>query len=118
MAWPDALDSALADVLADQLQVLARDEQEVLIAYLARAGDPPAFLKDVLAVLADTSDTRQGAHLNALQLAGATSAGTTIADRRASLDLGGAFALGDALPIRPDGLFGRRLRAYIDERGL
>jgi 5-methylcytosine-specific restriction enzyme B len=118
LTWADALDSALADVLADQLQVLSRDEQAVLLAYLAHAGDATAFVKRVLEVLADNSDTRQSAHLNTLQLAGATTKGASVTERRASLDLSGAFVLGAALLIPPDGLFGRRLQAYVDERGL
>jgi len=118
MAWADALDSALADVLADQLQVLARDEQEVLLAYLAHAGDAPTFTAAVRTILAETSDTRQGGHLNALRLGGAIWSGESVAERRASLDLAGAFTLGGPLPIAHTGLFGRRLQAYIDERGL
>jgi hypothetical protein len=118
MGWIDALDSALADVLADQLQVLGHDEQEVLIAYLTHAGDVSAFTNRVRAILVDTSDTRQSAHLNTLQMNGATTTGASAAERRASLDLAGAFDLGNALPIAHSGLFGRRLQAYIDERGL
>lgn len=118
LTWADALDSALADVLADQLQVLARDEQEVLLAYLAHADDAAALVTQVRAILADTSDMRQSAHLNALQLGGAISGGASVAERRAALDLAGAFDLGTALPIASDGLFGQRLQAYIDERGL
>src|SRR5262249_12781055 len=118
LTWVDALDSALADVLADQPQVLSRDEQAVLLAYLAHAGNTAAFVQQVLDILADTSDTRQSAHLNALQLGGATTSGRSIVDRRASLDLSGAFVLGAGLPITPTGLFGRRLQTYIDERGL
>jgi hypothetical protein len=118
MVWVDALDSALADVLADQLQVLARDEQDVLLAYLAHADDAAAFVTQVRAILGDTSDTRQSAHLNALQLGGATFVGVSVAERRAALDLAGAFDLGMALPIGRAGLFGRRLQSYVDERGL
>jgi hypothetical protein len=118
MAWPDALDSALADALADQLQVLAYDEQQVLIAYLTHASDASAFTNQVRAILVDTSDTRQSAHLNTLQLSGATTTGTSVAERRASLDLAGAFDLGGVLPIAHSGLFGRRLQAFIEERGL
>jgi hypothetical protein len=103
MIWADALDSALADVLADQLQVLGRDEQAVLLAYLAHAGNAAAFVKQVLDILADTSDTRQSAHLNALQLGGAATTGTSVADRRASLDLRGACMVNIALPIASDG---------------
>src|SRR5262249_13542121 len=118
LTWADALDSALADVLADQLQVLSRDEQAVLLAYLAHAGDAATFLQRVLDILGDTSDTRQSAHLNALQLAGATTTGASVAERRATLELSGAFVLGSPLPTAPDGLFGRRLQVYVDERGL
>jgi MoxR-like ATPase len=118
MAWADALDSALADVLADQLQVLARDEQRVLLDYLAHAADPARFGERVRAILVEASDMRQEAHLNALVLSGAVAEGATVAARRAALDLSGAFELGPALPIDEKGLFGRRLQAYIDERGL
>jgi hypothetical protein len=118
MGWADALDSALADVLADQLQVLARDEQRVLLAYLAQAGSPGTFMEQVRAILVETSDMRQDAHLNALVLGGASAPGSSIVERRASLDLSGAFTLGSPLPIGPHGLFGRRLQSFVDERGL
>jgi hypothetical protein len=61
---------------------------------------------------------RQSAHLHTLQLGGASTSGETVAERRAALDLAGAFELGAALPIAHGGLFGRRLQSYIDERGL
>jgi predicted RNA-binding protein with PUA-like domain len=38
MAWEEALDTALADAIADQLQVLTRDEQQVIEHFLAAAG--------------------------------------------------------------------------------
>lgn len=118
MAWSDALDSALADVLADQLQVLARDEQDVILAYLAHAGDAARFVSRVREILADTSDTRQSAHLSTLVLSGAIAMGDSVAARRNALDLSGAFDLDAALPIGHAGLFGRRLQSYIEERGL
>lgn len=118
MSWTDALDSALADVLADQLQVLTRDEQQVLLVYLAHAGDTGAFAEQVRMILAEASDMRQDAHLNTLVFGGATAAGASTAERRAALDLSGAFELGTPLPITRHGLFGRRLQSFVDERGL
>jgi 5-methylcytosine-specific restriction enzyme B len=118
MTWADALDSALADVLADQLQLLARDEQRVLLAYLAHAGDPAEFGARVRAILAEASDMCQEAHLNTLVLAGAVADGASVVARRAALDLTGAFELGSALPLGGNGLFGWRLQSYVDERGL
>ncbi|NJP06322.1 MAG: AAA domain-containing protein, partial [Chloroflexaceae bacterium] len=40
MSWAAALDAALADTLVDQLQVLNRDEQRVLLAFLEYAAHP------------------------------------------------------------------------------
>ena len=49
--WGQALDIALADTLADQLQVLSRDEQKILLAYLEASDAPAELLKKVQTIL-------------------------------------------------------------------
>lgn len=110
MSWEEALDSALADTLADQLQVLTRDEQRVLLAYLGAAATPDAFAAQVTRVLAETPTARQRAHLGLLKL---SSAAQITADALAA-----RFALGAPLLVADTGVFARRLAAFIYERGL
>ncbi|NNJ11950.1 AAA domain-containing protein [Chloroflexales bacterium ZM16-3] len=110
MSWEDALDSALADTLADQLQVLSRDEQRALWVYLRYAGDGEAFTNRITSVLAEMPVARQRHHLDRLGLE---------APAQLSPDaLGARFALGQPLSISADGVFGRRIEAFIHERGL
>jgi hypothetical protein len=47
MAWGDVLDWGLANTLADQLQVLTRDEQRVQLAYLNHTSNPTRFAERV-----------------------------------------------------------------------
>lgn len=110
MAWDESLDSALADVLADQLQVLARDEQRVILAYVRYAGDHVGFTAAVRRTLADLPLKRQQAHLNML--------GLQTLDELDPEGLNRLFGLGHDLNIAADGLFARRLEAFIHERGL
>jgi MoxR-like ATPase len=111
MSWEDALDSALADTLADQLQVLSRDEQRALLAYLRHAADPEAFATRLKALLADTTTAaRQRAHLGLLRLENLSQLSAT--------SLGERFLLGQALRIPASGAFERRLEAFVNERGL
>lgn len=110
MSWDAALDSALADTLADQLQVLSRDEQRVLLAYLRHAGDAAAFSEQVRGVLANTPTARQRTHLSLL--------GIESLGQLDSSTLGERFHLGEQLLMPGDGLFARRIEAFIHERGL
>ncbi|MFV9504655.1 MAG: AAA family ATPase [Oscillochloridaceae bacterium umkhey_bin13] len=110
MAWEEALDSGLADTLADQLQVLTRDEQRVLLAYLEHAGDPERFTIGVGKILASLPAARQAAHLALLGLASP--------DELSSERLAARFSLGPPLSISGAGLFAARLRGFVGERGL
>jgi len=111
LPWDEALDTALADVLADQLQVINRDEQRVLLAYLRHAGDATAFADAVRATLEQhVAAQRQRAHLALFGLS-ATSSLTPDVMRA-------HFVLDYALVMPQDGLFARRLQAFINERGL
>ncbi|HWQ11287.1 MAG TPA: AAA family ATPase [Roseiflexaceae bacterium] len=122
MSWREALDTALADVLADQLQVMARDEQHVLLAYLGAAGDPEAFAGAVRATLGQFPGPRQTAHLTQLRHADPAPGEPPIdVNNVGALDaaqLSRVFELGPPLTIGQDGIFARRLVAFINERGL
>ena len=111
MSWAESLDTALADVLADQLQVLSRDEQSVLLAYLRDAVNAETFTAAVRNILSTgASAQRQRSHLGLLGLSQLTDLS---AER-----LGATFDLGTPLIIPANGLFARRLESFIFERGL
>lgn len=110
MEWPEALDTALADGLADQLQVISRDEQRVLLAYLRHANDAAAFAEQVKRVLAETPPARQRTHLGLLGLNAPAQIVPESLKMRFDLDI--------SLAIAGDGLFARRLEAFVHERGL
>jgi 5-methylcytosine-specific restriction protein B len=113
MTWPQALDSALADVLADQLQVLARDEQRTLLAYIRYADQPERFVESVRAILNEVPAQRRRLHLNQLQLE------DNDQKRLVDLhDLSKVFDLTMKLSIEANGVFAKRLEAFINERGL
>jgi hypothetical protein len=115
MDWNEALDSALADVLGDQMQVLGKDEQRVLLA-LIESPDPAAFASAVKDIFKLLPGPRQAAHLIQLRAAG----GAAISDA-ASLtgeQLAQVFPLDASLGLEPGGLFAGRLGAFIAERGL
>jgi 5-methylcytosine-specific restriction enzyme B len=120
--WADALDSALADVLADQLQVLNRDEQRVLLAYLEHPNSAEEFAKQVKSILGQLPAPRQAAHLAQLRLTEQASSEPPIDDLNLAAlsadQLGRVFDLSGPLTFAADGLFGRRLRAFAHERGL
>jgi hypothetical protein len=111
LPWADALDTALADVLADQLQVINRDEQRVILAYLQHCGDAPRFAATVREILEKrVSVQRQQAHLALL--------GLSNTDEVTEANMRKQFALDTPLVINPSGVFARRLDAFINERGL
>jgi hypothetical protein len=123
MSWSAALDSALADSLADQLQVLARDEQRVLLAAIEHAANSEALKNRIVEILNRLPGPRQSAHLSQLK-AYETPAAPPIDDMSpASLAveqvryLFGVDASDPAI-LPPQGLFANRLRAFVSERGL
>jgi hypothetical protein len=115
MDWDEALDSALADVLGDQMQVLGKDEQRVLLA-LIESPDADTFTNAVKEIFKLLPGPRQAAHLIQLRATG----GTGISDA-ASLtgeQLAAVFPLDTSLGLEANGLFAGRLGAFIAERGL
>ncbi len=122
MRWAEALDTALADVLADQLQVLARDEQRVLLAFIERADSAEQFAADVRKILEKMPGQRQMAHLSQLRAADPAPGDDPIDDMDVAklrpAQLVRLFDLGAPLVIGQNGLFTRRLRAFVNERGL
>jgi hypothetical protein len=123
MSWGVAFDSALADTLADQLQVLARDEQRVLLAAIEHPADPEALRTRIVQILDRLPGPRQSAHLSQLK-AHETSAAPPIDDMSpASVDVEQVrylFGVDTSEPamLPPQGLFANRLRAFVNERGL
>lgn len=121
MTWDDALDSALADVLADQLQVLARDEQRVLLALIEHAQNLPGFTSRVQQILKDLPRPRQAGHLAQLKSVGVPAA-VDINDNDASKlqpeQFRHLFRFDLPLRLSATGLFARRLYAFVSEKGL
>ena len=123
MSWSSALDSALADTLADQLQVLTRDEQHVLLAAIEHAADPHALRERVVAILKRLPGPRQTAHLSQLKAHETADAPGIDVMNPDSLDveqvrhLFGEDTGGPAI-LPSNGLFAGRLRAFASERGL
>lgn len=121
MTWPEALDSALADVLADQLQVLARDEQRVLAALIEHHDNIDAFTDAVKHILRFMPGPRQMAHLAQLRnadVATARSIDGTDASKLQTAQLSDLFRFDVPLDLPQPGLFVRRMYAFINEKGL
>jgi hypothetical protein len=118
MDWPEALDSALADVLADQLQVLGRDEQRVLLTLLEHAANAEAFTAKVQDILKSMPAARQHSHLAQFKAAGASTINDRDLTKLQPMQLEAIFDVGSPLPIDANGLFARRLSAFVSERGL
>ncbi|MBK9713215.1 MAG: AAA family ATPase [Kouleothrix sp.] len=120
MTWPRALDAALADTLADQLQVLARDEQRVLLAFLEHSDNAEQFAVNVHKILEKMPGQRQMAHLSQFRQAerGDASIDDTELPKLTTSQLARIFDLTELLAIDGRGLFARRLRAFVNERGL
>jgi hypothetical protein len=124
MNWDEALDTALADALADQLQVLTRDEQQVIETFIALAGQGPALI----AKLQDTAKTgrtngRRAATLRAFRDAELAYHGSSTIDPEGDQpitpeQIERLFAPDVPLALPPDGVFLRRLRSLTGERGL
>ncbi len=131
MRWDEALDTALADALADQLQVLNRDEQQIIAAYVMHAGNPDAFAREIGRIFEHIPPGRRSGLLHALhnadQLRNENSESDIDMRNEKALtatQLGRIFnhTYGDdslaplALP-RPS-VFLKRLRDLMNERGL
>ncbi|NJP05536.1 MAG: hypothetical protein HC837_07910 [Chloroflexaceae bacterium] len=123
MSWEAALDTALADTLADQLQVMARDEQRTIDAYVEHAGDPEQLRIAMDAICQALPLGRQHSLLYALREAEqqrhgthSINPGSNTAPESAQLER--VFVLGTPLHLPAAGVFQRRLRALIGERGL
>ncbi len=116
--WPLALDSALADVLADQLQVLARDELRALLAFLEHAGAPEELARRMQRILAEIPLARLTAHLAQLRGAGATIAEDAAPNTITAEQLPPPLRASESVIIDRHGIFGRRLESFVSERGL
>jgi hypothetical protein len=126
MTWSEALDAALADTLADQLHIIARDEQRVLLAFLEHADAPERFAERLRQIVLMLPLPRQMAHLAHLRAAAPpappdaempplddTSAASITTAQAARL-----FDLGAPLLVDVGGLFARRLHGFVSERGI
>ncbi|HEU4322708.1 MAG TPA: AAA family ATPase, partial [Roseiflexaceae bacterium] len=121
MGWAAALDAALADTLADQLQVLARDEQRALLAAIEHADAPQELRERLEKILGQLPIPRQSAHLAQLKAAEGPDAPPINDMDPASLSVEQVRYLFGVDPQRvlpAQGLFANRLRAFVNERGL
>nr|WP_255604376.1 AAA family ATPase [Oscillochloris sp. ZM17-4] len=123
MGWDEALDTALADALADQLQVLSRDEQRTIDALLEHAGQPEGFTAALRAILRDLPPGRREGYLHALRERDAAANGSSDIAVREDSQLSDTqilrvFAAATPLSLPTLGAFRRRLRDLIGERGL
>ncbi|KPV53643.1 hypothetical protein SE17_08430 [Kouleothrix aurantiaca] len=124
MPWEESLDTALADSLADQLQVLTNDEQRVIDLYLDDAGMPDQFAIDMNALLKDMSPGRRAAIRNSLREAERArhpQRRSTIArdETQVTVDqLGTIFSLDTPIRLTDDSVFQRRFHDLVGERGL
>ena len=124
MPWDESLDTALADSLADQLQVLTNDEQRIIQAYLDYAGDAEQFTAMVNTLLNSIPPGRRvgirGALREAERLRNLRRTQTiTLDEMQLTTDqLAAIFALGTPIALPEDSVFRRRLQDLIGERGL
>jgi 5-methylcytosine-specific restriction enzyme B len=141
MSWQEALDTALADSLADQLQVLTRDEQKVVMAFLEYAGNGNEFLKTVQTILKNLPANRKEGMLRTFKRAyklhtggsgtgigsqsgsGSGSGGVmnvNTENELTSTQLEAIFAGSKPLTLPPvdESSFYNRLASVADERGL
>ena len=113
MGWRDALDAALADSLADQLQVLTPDEQEILLA--ACTQDAAGRSARLTSIFESLPTNRKRVLL--AQLASVLGAGIDPAQDAAPTELQVTSVFGAPIELNPEGLFARRVRAFADGRG-
>lgn len=124
MDWNEALDTAFADSLADQLQVLTRDEQQIIVHFLSLTGDQGGFttrLQDMLK--AGRTNGRRAAIMRTLRDAAIAHNGATTIDPESEQlpsdsQIQELFDPGTPLALPPNGIFLNRLRNLIGERGL
>jgi hypothetical protein len=121
--WPTALDVALADSLADQLQVLTPDEQLIIETFLLHAGESNLFVSKVNEQLKHVQRLRRPALVQALREADLMHNGKSDIDPQeiqhpTEVHLKRIFILGEGLALRPVSLFQQRLRDLNGERGL
>lgn len=124
MEWHAALDTALADSLADQLQVLTRDEQQVIEAFVVHSGTNAGttFVAEFRNILKRVPTARQHSLVHALQEADQLSNGPAL---NVPDDTGVAEAVivrlfqpAEQLALPRFGSFRQWLRDLIGERGL
>lgn len=124
MGWQDALDTALADSLADQLQVLNRDEQRVLDVYIEYAGQAGGtmFAQAYRAIITGLPVGRKNASLHALREADYMRNGASDIpfDTKQLTDeqIMRVFVPTQRVALPSRSVFRRRLRDLIGERGL
>jgi hypothetical protein len=123
MEWDAALDTALADSLADQLQVLTRDEQQVIEALVVHSGANAGatFIAEFRTILKRLPTARQRSLVHALHEAHQLRNGTTdAADDSVVADtlIMRLFQPAEPLALPRFGSFRQRLRDLIGERGL
>lgn len=131
MGWEEAFDTALADTLVDQLQVLSRDEQQVLVAYVEHVanGDTPPSVEDfttrIKHILRNMPAPRQTAHLAQLRNAEVQDSTIPSIEKENDPDDLLPAQIGQIFPMQPlsmlpahGGLFLKRLRTFVSERGL
>ncbi len=120
--WPPALDLALADTLADQLQVLTPDEQQILESYLLYASSPTDFFNAVRQHL-PAQRSRRSRVVSLLREADTLHRGTSDIDIQnekhpTEEQLQRLFEPGSGLGIGASGNFLRRLRELNTDRGI
>ena len=127
MNWQTSLDAALANSLADQLQVLNRDEQHILAALVEYAGDAEGFLKQFKEIISKMPSGRRPGFLQMLREAEKLrnrNVATIQIDEGAEKTLGlneikRVFAIERPLALpESNGIFLRRLYNLLSERGL
>lgn len=124
MEWEDSLDTALADAIADQLQVLTRDEQQVIEHFIAWAGQDQALVTRLQEMVkTGRTNGRRAAILRSLREAelahyGASTINPDSEQQLTPEQIQRLFEPELSLGLPPDGVFLRRVRSLIGERGL
>ncbi|MBP8252603.1 MAG: hypothetical protein KAX40_09575, partial [Herpetosiphon sp.] len=115
-SWTSALDAAFADVLADQLQVLNKDELRVIVALIKNAGDSTKLLDDIKEL--KLSPAREQAHIAQLQTIDPNITAQKL-ENVTTAQLKAVFGSDQPnLLTNTSSIFVPRLQALISERGL
>ena len=118
MPWAVALDTALADSLVDQLQVMTRDEQRIVHAYVEYAEDVVALTKEVNdTIVALPANRRPELYALLREVDEARNGTSDIKEALNGEHVQRLFKTG-ALALPSGSVFKRRLRSLISERGL